>query len=266
MKLSSMRLLLITLVGLALLFAACGGGGGPSPGGVEPTPTATSEPAQGPGAGVPPSDALQSFRFGAETAVEVDGGLVLTADGEFRAPDRLRCAIGVSSGGEAISRDELVVVGDSAWIDSGGGFRATASDDPDVAQDLDLCPGWSGYWEGFDFLKDPSPISGQPDSRNGVNAARYSLGDAAEALGAVGFSPAELQGVTIRSFDAWLAEDGGWPVAISADFSLDAASAAETLGLPAEEGGQPARITMRVDITDANGTDIRVEEPAEPPP
>jgi hypothetical protein len=227
----------------------------------EARPAPTSEPTSGPSVGVSPSDALESFRFSGELAVDIGGGLALTMEGEFEAPDRLGCTISGSLGGIDVGGDELVVIGDDAWLDTGGGFQAYSADDPDVVEDLDLCPGSAAFWEDFDFLQDPGPLHGQPDTINGVDAIRYSLGDAAEALKSIGFLPAELEGLTINTFDVWVAEDGGWPVALDMDIAADAAAAAETFGLPLEEGGQEARITMQVEITDVNATDIHVEPP-----
>ena len=233
----------------------------------KPAPTSkatsepTSEPTSGPSAGVSPSDALESFRFSSEMAVEVDGGLALTAEGEFEAPDRLGCKISGSLGGIDVGGDELVVIGDDAWLDTGAGFEAFSADDPAVVEDLALCPGSPAFWEDFDFLQDPGPLTGQPDTINGVDAVRYSLGDVAGALKSIGFLPAELEGVTINTFDVWVAEDGGWPVALDMDIAADAAAAAETFGLPIEEGVQEARITMQVDITDVDAAGIHVEPP-----
>jgi hypothetical protein len=234
----------------------------------EPEPTVEAEPTiestSAPDAGVSPSDALDSFRFSAELAAEVGGsGFTLNIEGEFEGPDRLRCTISGSLGGTAIGKDELVVIGDDAWFDGGDGFEATTADDPDVVDDLDLCPGSPVFWEDFDFIEDPSPLPGEPDTKNGVEATRYALGEAAEALESIGFLPPDLEGLTINTFDVWLAEDGGWPVALDMDMSADAEAAGDIFGLPSEDGAQEAHITMRVDITDANDDDIRVEEPEE---
>jgi hypothetical protein len=227
----------------------------------EAVPEATSEATPGPSAALSPSDALDSFRFSAEISVDMDGGLVLSSEGEFEAPDRLGCTVSASLGGLAVGNDELVIVGDDAWLDIGEGFEATTADDSDVVQDLALCPGSPTFWEDFEFIQDPGALRGQPDTINGVDALRYSLGNAAEALESIGFLPADLEGMTINTFDVWVAEDGGWPVAFDVDILADAQAAADTFGLPLEEAGQQARITMRVDITDVNATDIHVEEP-----
>jgi hypothetical protein len=67
--------------------------------------------------------------------------------------------------------------------------------------------------------------------------------------------------MTITTLDIWLAEDGGWPVALNIDISLDAAAAEEAFGIPVGDASQQARITIRVDITDVNDGDIHVEPP-----
>jgi hypothetical protein len=224
-------------------------------------PAATPEPTASPGAGVSPSDILDSFRFSAEMSIAVDSGLDLTSEGEFEAPDRLGCTISASVGGATIGGEQVVVVGADAWLDSGEGFQATSADDATVVEDLALCPGSPSFWEGFDFIKDPSAFPSQPDTINGVDAIRYSLGDAVEALRSIGVLPAELEGVTINTFDVWVAKDGGWPVALDMDITADAQAAAQTFGLPTEETGQQAQIKIRADITDVNAADIHVEEP-----
>jgi hypothetical protein len=233
----------------------------------KPEPTAelapTSESAQEPSAEVSPSDFLDSFRFTAQMAAEAeDGGFALDVEGEFVAPDRLRCTMSISLNDATLGQEELVVVGDDAWIDTGGGFEATTADDPDVLDDVDVCPGSPVFWEGLDFIKDPGPLQGEPDTKNGVEATLYSLADAAEALQAIGFLPSELEGVTVNTFDVWLAEDGDWPVALDMDFSAEGEAAAGAFGLsPGEEGPQQARITVRVDITNVNDEDVHVEPP-----
>jgi hypothetical protein len=227
----------------------------------EATPEPTSEATPASSAGVWPSNSLESFRFSADMSVQVDGGLVLSSEGEFEAPGRLGCAVTASLDGATVGKDELVVVGGDAWLDSGGGFEATTADNSDVVQDLALCPGSPHFWEGFDFIQNPGPLPGQPETINGVDATRYSLGNAVEALKSIGLLPTELEGMTINTFDVWVAKDGGWPVALDVDISADAQAAAQTFGLPPGEAGQQARITMRVDITDVNASDIHVEEP-----
>ncbi len=61
--------------------------------------------------------------------------------------------------------------------------------------------------------------------------------------------------------DFWIAEDGGWPVAVNLDFSADLGALIEQFGLPAGESGQQGKIILRVDITDVNSSDIHVEPP-----
>jgi hypothetical protein len=229
----------------------------------EPTaaPAPSGEPTPASSVAALPSDVLDSFRYSAELAVEADGGLVLNMEGEFEAPDRLHCTISGSLNGAEVGSDELVVIGDEAWLDVGSGFEATTADDADVVDDLDLCPGSPLFWEDFDFLSDMGSFEGEPDTVNGVAATRYRIGEAAEALKAIGFLPSELEGVTVNVFDVWTAEDGGWPVAVDMDMSADAEAAADSFGLPVGDAAQEATIRMRVDITDVNDEDIHVEPP-----
>jgi len=136
-----------------------------------PNPSAApaSEPTPGPSAAVWPSDVLESFRFAAKMSIEVGGGLVLTMEGEFEAPDRLGCTISGSLNGSAVGSDELVVIGDDAWLDTGEGLQTTTADDTNVVQDLGLCPGSAAFWTGFDFLQNPGSIPGEPDTINGID-------------------------------------------------------------------------------------------------
>jgi|GEM_PF-5372230 len=227
----------------------------------EPTPTPTETPA--PTAGVLPSDVLESFHFRADVSIQADGGLALAAEGDFRAPNRLACTISGSLGNLSIGEDKLVVIGNEAWLDSGTGFRAMRADDPEVVDDLRLCPGSPVFWEGSNFLEDLDSLHGQPDAVNGIAAVRYALGEAATALGSIGFLPPELEGVTFNAFDLWLAQEGGWPVVVNMDVSGDAATFEQAFGLPlGAEADQQARMTFRVEIRDANNLDIRVEPPA----
>ncbi len=227
----------------------------------KPKATRTSEATPEESTAVSPSDVLDSFRFTAEMAVEVGSSLVLTSEGQFEAPDRLDCTVSGSLAGAAVGSDNLVVIGDDAWLDTGEGFQATTADDPDVVQDLSLCPGSPAFWEDFNFLQDPGLLNGQPDTVNGVDAIKYSLADVAGALQSVGFLPPELKGMTIDTFDVWVAQDGGWPLALDMDITADAQAAADTFGLPVQAGGPDAHITMHVEITDANASDIHVGQP-----
>ncbi len=229
---------------------------------IEPEGTPTPEPTLSPGAEVAPSSLLESFRFRSEMSVEVDGGFEIEAEGAFEAPHSLSCTL-TGTFAALTFREGLVLIGDDAWFDDGSGLEEADADDPDVVDALDLCPGSPVFWEDFDFLSDTGGLQGLPETKNGVASLRYPLGEAFEALGSVGFLPPEVSGVTVSRFDVWLAEDGGWPVALDVDMSADSQAFAEVFGLPLDgEAGQQARIRMLADITDANDPGISVETPA----
>ncbi len=224
----------------------------------EPTPTLDSAPT--PEAGRAPSQFLESFRYTGLISIEANGGIAVASEGEFQAPDRLTCTVDVSVGGISF-REEVSVIGGEAWLDTGEGFEATSADDREVLDTLDQCPGSPTFWQDFDlsFLEG---LSGQPDMVNGIATTHYALGEAAAALGSIGFLPPELQGVTINAFDVWVAEEGGWVTVFNFDVSGDGEAFARAFGLPlTEHGSQQAGITMRVEITDANSPDIQVEPP-----
>jgi hypothetical protein len=155
----------------------------------------------------------------------------------------------------------VVVIGDDAWIDTGAGFRATTANDPVVAGAVATCPGSASFWEDFNLAAELRLTVGEPDVANGVPALRYRVGESLGTLASFGFLPPKLQGVTIHTYDVWLAEDGGWLVSLIMDISVDTAKLGEQLGFPTEEPGQQVRLKMRLDITDPNSPDIRIEPP-----
>ncbi len=231
-----------------------------------PTPRPTDEPAPTPdrtgAAGVAPSDFLESFRFSLDISIEAGGSVSITSEGAFQAPDRLSCSISIALGGLSLGTSEMIIIGDDAWIDSGDGFQSTSADDFDVVDDLDLCPGSPLFWEDYDVYFDPTMLQGLPDTKNGVVATRYPIGEVFQALAPLGFLPPEAEGVSINVFDVWLATDGGWPVAMNMDMSANAETFAGEFGLPlGGEPGQQGRITLRVDISDVNSAGILIEPP-----
>jgi hypothetical protein len=155
---------------------------------------------------------------------------------------------------------ELVVIAGDAWVGTGDGFRATSAGDPEVMDILGGCPGSPAFWRDFES-GELTVLPGEPGTVNGVAARQYQLGEAMETLGSFGFLPSELAGMTIRAFDIWLAEDGGWPVRLIVDVSVDAPALDSQPGFPLAEGGQGLDMKMQLDITNANSPDIHVEPP-----
>ena len=182
----------------------------------------------------------------------------MKVEGEFEGPDRLTCRGTVGFAGFTVPTEEIVVIGNDAWINTEDGWRATTTSDTSVADVLDTCAGSPTFWEDFGFF-DLGTNKGQSEEINGVPAVRYDLGEALESLATLGFAPSEFESTTVEQFVVWLAEEGKWPVAVSMRFLGDAA-AFELSEIGLEEGQQLA-MELTVDITDANNPDIRVYPP-----
>ena len=196
----------------------------------------------------------------AEVGRESDGEVVFnwSVEGEFEGPDRLTCRGTVGFAGFTVPTEEIVVIGNDAWINSEDGWRTTTVSDASVAELLDTCAGSPTFWEDFG-LSDRETNKGQSEEINGVPAVRYDLGEALESLAALGFAPAEFDSITAERFVVWLAEEGKWPVAVSMRFLGDA-TALELSEFGLEEG-QLLAMELTVQISDVNNPDIRVYPP-----
>lgn len=226
------------------------------------TPGATAAPAE-PSAAIAPTEFVDSFHFTSSVSMTVNGGITLDIEGDYQAPDRIACTIGGGIGDVTFAEDKLIVIGDDAWLDTGSGWERTTASDIDVQTDLDLCPGWAGYWTDLDFVEDLGQQGGgEQETVNDVPAIRYDVGTAFQELAGLGFVPAELEGVEIEVYDVWLAEDGRWPVALEMIASAEAEALAEAMGLPPGEAGEgQASLEMRIDISQVDSPSISVEPP-----
>jgi hypothetical protein len=223
-----------------------------TPAGPTPTPIAGSPTPGTVSRAVSPTEALDSFRYTMEwtTGTGADT-FTITSRGEFEAgeleaPDGVSCDITMSAGGMTLPLDKVVVIPPDAWIDMGSGWTHTTPSDPAVTDDLRwFCPGSSLFWEGFLPL-DLTGIPGQPDFKNGVLATRLSLKGVVHSLPFFGPIPPEA---TVNTFDIWVAQAGGWLVALEFD-------AIET----ADEGGT-LEDRIRVNVTNPNDPTISVNAP-----
>jgi hypothetical protein len=134
---------------------------------------------------------------------------------------------------------ELVVIGDEAWIDEmESGWTPVPPDDPGAR----LCPGSSLFWEGFLPLENLAGIERHLDLSKAVPAMRLSLIGWVQSLPSAFGSISE--GATVNTFNIWVAQDGGWLVALEFDGTVD---------------GEPTQI--RVDVTNPNDPTISVNAP-----
>lgn len=228
--------------------------GGVAPAAQAPPPAET--PAAGPTSSltviVAPTDVLSSFAYAMEMSLELSGELAFSigSAGEFEAPDSFSCTVtGQVLGEEAVA--QLVVIGESAWSDTGGGLVPVSRSSALLTDTIGACPGWSGFWQDA-YLPSPLP-PGVPDTVNGIPVLHYSLAGAAGTPVSFGLLPPGMEGVTVNAYDVWLAEDGGWLVRFVEDVLVDFDESAE--------GVVAGHVGMRVDIMNPNDPAIHVEPP-----
>jgi len=239
-----------------------------------PTPTpqlgqATSESAPAPEEPPyrsAPTEVLETFHCLSQISLDVDtGGVIVRREGDFESPDRVACTLATTLGGVQVSRDQLVVIGKAAWMDTGAGWRATSLEDSSLLDDLSKCPCSPIFWEGTAWMADLAAWEGVPESVNSVPATRYALAEAARAAGPLGVLPAEMGEMNFEAYDIWLAENGGWPVAYYIHLSGDAQALGRAVELGFEPpAGKQGQWKERVDISQPNSSDIHVEPPIEP--
>jgi len=214
------------------------------PAGPTPTPVAGS-PTPGTGStAVAPSELLTGFRYTMEWTMGAgtETAITISSEGAFKAPDRVACDITMSAGGMTLPWDKVVVIPPDAWYDMGSGWTHTTPSDPIVDGDLrQFCPGSSLFWEGFL----PLDLTGIPPRQvtfiNGVWAVPLSLKGMVQSIPILEVIPPDA---TVNTFDIWVAQNGGWLVALEFDATFD---------------GEPMRI--RVDVTNPNDLTIHVDPP-----
>ena len=190
----------------------------PRPPGPTPTP--------GPGTvstAVAPTDVLTGFRYTMEWTTGTGADAVtVSSEGAFKKPpDSIRCDLAISGGSTKVTWERIVVIGGDAWIDIGSGWTHTTPSDTTVDGDLrQFCPGYGPFWEGF-LPRDLAGIQGQIASRNGVLATRLSLKEQAQSIPSIPVLGAIPEGADVQTFDIWVAQSGGWLVALEFDATVD---------------------------------------------
>ena len=201
---------------------------------------------------VAPSEVLTGFRYTMEWTMGAgtETAITISSEGAFKAPDRVSCDITMSAGGMTLPWNKVVVIPPDAWYDMGSGWTHTTPSDPIVDGDLrQFCPGSSLFWEGFLPLDDLAGIEQHLDLSKGVPAMRLSLKGVVHSLPFFGSIPPEA---TVDTFDIWVAQAGGWLVALEFDGTFPADGTGGTSG---------DRIQMQVDVTNPNDPAISVNPP-----
>jgi hypothetical protein len=228
----------------------------PTPGPTR-TPTLTPTPAV---TGGPPTDYLDTFHATLDLSMEMDDlGMNVAIEGDFEATDSCSCDLSASMGGMPLVEERVIVIGNSAWIDTGDGWRNTTPSDPEVVEAAGMCPACPSFWEDLAF--EVPPLAGEHEDKNGVPATHYTLEDLYPGLAGIGPIPEDLEGVSIDALDLWVAEDGEWLVCLDAvDMCVEGEALEQFMGSLGEEV-ESVCITMGIDITKANDPSIRVNAP-----
>jgi hypothetical protein len=143
-----------------------------------------------------------------------------------------------------------------AWVDVGQGFVEVGAFDPDLETAISVCPANPMFWAGGSFAL--PGVEGEPDTINGIPAQRVEFGEFLEALSSFGVP--DLEGMEFEDAVVWIADDGGWTVAIDMTFRIPPESAGDFFG-PGTALTEPAVMRMIVQIADPNDPTLTVELP-----
>lgn len=210
-----------------------------------------------------PIELLESFAFtysyGIETAAP-GGGFLVQVSGEFRAPDRTSCRVSLTAGAEATTISRLVAIGTRVWLVGTTGYQEIPLRHPSALADLPLCPGHPLFWEDTGYHRLPIR-DGVPDTLAGRPVLRSDLATDPAILEELGYSP--LRAARVTHYRVARAVDGNWPVAVEVEEETTVGSARQTFGLAGEstDGGLPATIFTRLQLTRIDDPAIQVEPP-----
>ena len=265
--------LLVLLVGLALLVAACGGTASTGPGdsngpsadaSTEPSeapsdePTASEEPTGGFDFS-PAAEALNnldSYKFNVEiVTANAQGGQGAVVEGTTTMSGTVINAPSEASSLHLVTKDkdgnvtddtEIVIIGPAVWLRSGGESGTWEAIPAESAPIFIQSMGAFRPEQMFSLYFAPIGTDNErvgDEDKNGVPTTHYRGG---EAVGAILGAIAGVQGSWTS--DVWIARDGGYLVA----------SEAGVQGSDANGGGS---FSLIVNITDIESTDNVIEPP-----
>jgi hypothetical protein len=250
---------LLTTPAVVLLFlAACGGAGGQP----QASPTVTPEPTLA--VSCTAIENIASYRYtlglkldmpglpASQTAPQDDAfdpfadillGLLrdIQIEGAFVAPDRSQAILRFQE-----EEVEVRTIGNQSWVRLGDVWR----EETPPAQEVFLSPRTICDQIVPDLGDALAGIPSSPETINGVATRHYHLEEAnlpqlSQRLG----TEANAELPEAFQVDAWLAEEGGWPV------RLHLASRAR------DEEGRPVSLELFLEFRDTNSPDIEIEPP-----
>ena len=203
-----------------------------------------------------PTTVLDSFTATSVVVVNVgDNPITVTTEGT-RVGEAFECTATVVLAETTVVTSTIVTL-DGAWIDDGEGYQE--ADIETITDVVSSCPLHPVFWADFDTSLCPTDMTGTAETVNGIPAQRVDLSATAELATCMRFT-ADLEGADFAQYDTWLADDGGWIVALTMDAALDAEAASRAFGGLPEEG-VTAELSMAVEIADVNDPSLVVEAP-----
>ncbi len=198
-----------------------------------------------------------------ETKAGAPREVVISTEGDYQAPDRHAFTHAIRSDGQAYARS-TVIMGERAWLRQAQGpwqpigrgdgrLTALAS-----AAFSPLRPDFLGGDHFADVRKDVRRLPSTPEAVNGVRANHYRI-DAAGREFLQTFLPEKPveAGAQNLAWDLWLAEDGDWPVRLTASGSITGGSPAlDELHLEA-----PLTWTLRIEVSRPNDPALVIAAP-----
>lgn len=184
----------------------------------------------------------------------------VTATG-FVAGNDVDCELTFSLLG-GVERRRYIVVGDEAWVQTGGSgpFEEAEPTDEAVIADLLYCPGWGVSMKQSGLEAILVPGTGVPERVNGVPAERFDL--ELRDLVAIGLAPLNSGGVDFDGFSVWLATDQAapWILAVELEYGGSADALEDALG-PGFVNGADITLTVDYEIERLDDPTIVIEAP-----
>jgi hypothetical protein len=156
----------------------------------------------------------------------------------------------------------VVATPETVWVGADGVFDETYFSDPNVQGVTSMCAASPMIWLGFDATTCATG-TGAPEEIDGIPARRIDLSATPSCLDFIDLVAVFGYGHFPESAEYsevifWIADPGGWPVAIQAHMDLSEEAMAELWGI---EGLGAGTIDLRMEIDNVNDPTLSVQVP-----